>query len=611
MVRLLLSFTTLFLFFEGSLLAQNDLSCRWSFSLSSEKGHATVTTLSLSPNGTFYVTGRIDGDADFDPLLGETLIGDPGGDAYYVARYSSEGELLRAEGLWDKSGQDSGYLENPKLSIDRSGNIYLMGYVQGVFDFDFGHLEKKVGKPIVLDVRNETLYIAKYSPDFSLLWVNQFDYKYWKPFPTTSPGFPSFSSIAFDGENNFYVRGHYHGSLDIDPSADSLLLERIDKKYTKDSVGIFVAKFSPEGNLLWAKSTARRTEKGHFDLMIPQSSDCIYMYGSNSGKLDVDFSTDSVFTSNNNVFDSDDDMLLVKYDIDMNIIWWHSYLNNGISSDIRYLKEYSDGGVALQGSFRGTLDFDPGPDSVIRKAPGNFGSSLFIARFNEDGKFIHVVDVYSSSSAISQSGFGMDKSGNMYSMGSMYEGVADFDPGPEELRLGGNNSPNAMYIVKYDGNGNIIYGKSIGTYNYCLAGDVDDNGAIYVAGTFTGTKKLDLDPGSDSNFVGPAGSGSTDVYAARYDQITSKIDEAISSKIFDIHMYPNPTIDELNVFFNPTFRPTYCTVHDLLGKTHKSIAIPNEALSVTINVRDLHTGTYIVRFFDKYHSSSAIPFLKH
>lgn len=108
----------------------------------------------------------------------------------------------------------------------------------------------------------------------------------------------------------------------------------------------------------------------------------------------------------------------------------------------------------------------------------------------------------------------IDNAGNYYITGS-FTGVLDMDPGPASYTLASNGNYD-MFIAKYDGNGNYIWAKAIGTSN--LEGGTGlhvINNILYVTGSFF-SGPLDVDPGPTTYTVAGV-SGQTNSYLATYD----------------------------------------------------------------------------------------------
>jgi hypothetical protein len=100
--------------------------------------------------------------------------------------------------------------------------------------------------------------------------------------------------------------------------------------------------------------------------------------------------------------------------------------------------------------------------------------------------------------------FDTDSAGNIYSVG-LFEGTADFDPGPGTFNMICSGVGDG-YILKLDADGNFIWVKKIGGTGDDYAKDIviDSSGNILVSGLFSNT--VDFDPGAGIfNMTSPSG----------------------------------------------------------------------------------------------------------
>ena len=90
----------------------------------------------------------------------------------------------------------------------------------------------------------------------------------------------------------------------------------------------------------------------------------------------------------------------------------------------------------------------------------------------------------------------VDAFGNVYAVGG-FRDSADFDPGPGIFNLTSNGF-NDIFIQKLDSAGNLKWVKQIGGtgYEYAEALTLDDQGNIYISGSFEDS--LDFDPGPNT-----------------------------------------------------------------------------------------------------------------
>lgn len=107
----------------------------------------------------------------------------------------------------------------------------------------------------------------------------------------------------------------------------------------------------------------------------------------------------------------------------------------------------------------------------------------------------------------------VDNFGNIYTTG-YFQDTADFDPGPNEVKLISNGGGD-IFIHKMDSDNNLLWARSMGgeetDYSYSIA--VDDSGNVYTTGFFK--EVVDFDPGHDElNFTA---TGNQDGYIQKLD----------------------------------------------------------------------------------------------
>ncbi len=160
------------------------------------------------------------------------------------------------------------------------------------------------------------------------------------------------------------------------------------------------------------------------------------------------------------------------------------------SDDIGLVIEVDESGNSYTfGTFKGLIDFDPGPG--VHNLNALNGGSV-IVKLNRLGNF-----VWAKNFGWEGSGMSMDSSGNIYTIGT-FNGVIDFDPGPGMFELR-SDSFSSMFILKLDKDGNFVWVKQVRTGRYPFMIDVkavktDRWGNIYATGGFSGN--IDFDPGS-------------------------------------------------------------------------------------------------------------------
>lgn len=310
------------------------------------------------------------------------------------------------------------------------------------------------------------------------------------------------SSIATDAAGNVYTTGSFAGTIDFDPGPGTFLLTSTNTTYGD----IFVSKLDPSGNFVWAKQL-KAVDGGGIGLSIAlDGSGNVYVFGSFVGTVDFDPGP-GVFLLTN-----PESSFILKLDAAGNFVWAEQF-NPGTQDERDHsMKVDAAGNIYMTGSFRGTIDFDPGPavSNMISGANG-LARDAFILKLNTNGNFTWSKQFGGSSVTGSGEGISiaLDLAGNIYTTG-YYSGTFDFDPGPGvyDLTSGAQN----MYISKLDPSGNFVWANQINATAEGIV--VDNSGNVYTTGLFSNT--ADFDPGIGVDYL--TASGNKDLFLLKLDQ---------------------------------------------------------------------------------------------
>jgi hypothetical protein len=81
--------------------------------------------------GGIYLVGDLNGQADFDPGTGSTLLTSNGARDVFVAKYTSSGSFA-----WAISFGGTGLDYATGIDMDSAGNLYVAGYYSSSVDFN-------------------------------------------------------------------------------------------------------------------------------------------------------------------------------------------------------------------------------------------------------------------------------------------------------------------------------------------------------------------------------------------------------------------------------------------------------------------------------------------
>ena len=161
--------------------------------------------------------------------------------------------------------------------------------------------------------------------------------------------------------------------------------------------------------------------------------------------------------------------------------------------------------IYLAGSFRGSVDFDPGPGNETRTA-ADYSSYAFVLKMSLDGAFIWV----RTWGPCHLGGLASDHNGNIYTAGTFLDQV-DFDPDPLETDILSPVSYGDAFLSCMDSEGDYKWARHWGW----AAGNAvacDSTGTAYITGYFFETVDFDPGDGTDEH----ESNGDQDVFLSRF-----------------------------------------------------------------------------------------------
>ncbi|MDR3611398.1 MAG: SBBP repeat-containing protein [Ignavibacteriaceae bacterium] len=268
------------------------------------------------------------------------------------------------------------------------------------------------------------------------------------------------NAVTSDAYGNSYSIGTFTGTT---------LFDTI-KLTSYGSNDIYIAKYDPNGNCLWAKQAGGLYLDIGYGISVDRNGNSI-ITGTCSGS--VVFGTVHLSGAGFNGSDA----FVAKYDPDGNCLWAKNMggmvddYGNGIAID-------TTGNSYVTGYFTATATFG----SIQLTALGN--TDIFIAKFDPDGNYLWVKQAGGTKT---DKGFGIsvDPAGNCYTTG-YYSYYPKFD----SLQI--NTSTSGGYVAKYDPNGNCKWVQTVGNLNqnYRNSISIDPKGNCYVTGDFANTQTI-------------------------------------------------------------------------------------------------------------------------
>lgn len=516
--------------------------------------------------------------------------GNPEYGNFYVSQYNNN---LIEDWSYYSSNSLSGTADIYYVKHDQQGNTYLKSRVIGYCNF-FG---------TEINTTSYITVISKHGINGDLLWfeqINDIDANHFGP------------QFTIDKDNNVLTLGLFDTSLTI----GNTTLTSLNYGYEG-----YVAKFSSDGEFIWAKSMNLNTEittaitlatdtDGNVivaGVIAPADNFLVKFNASGDQLWAQSFPMESYYIAivstdiNNNIYmtseihldgagigsinignvtltqtPEDGATVLVKFDPDGNALWANTY--GGVSGGF-----YSDGWPC-------DIKTDPGGYSYIWGwCPDNatFGVTtlsnpfatfqnwnLFLAKINTSGNVTWANAVYEKKYGFNYGDLlDIDNFGNVYVGGHFRDSISI--NGTEYFPEGSYD----FFAAKYSNAGDFEWLKTIPSNAIIIrALSVNDDDVLSVAG----------DPGKNStlgNFNVIPGSGSVSIVAT-LGNLPIAIHEPESS---NISVYPNPANNKL--FINNLADGALVSIYNLSG-----IRVINQQINDgQINIQNLHPGLYTLK----------------
>jgi hypothetical protein len=442
-----------------------------------------VKGISVDRTGNVYTTGSFYRTADFDPGPNQALLTSTIQSDIFVSKLDSNGDYL-----WAKQFNAGNLDPANDITVDSIGNVYTTGIFSGTVDFDPGTGVANLAGGI------RTSFISKLNSAGNYINVQQLP-----------AGSNQIINVTSDGLGNVYTTGVFFGTVDFDPG---ITKANLNGSGLED---IFISKSDSQGKHLWVKQFQRQ-QSGFLrpELTTVDNLGNVYTTGYFSGIVDFDPGPGTALLNRES-----GGAFISKLDKDGNYLWAKQFGDSidGIAIDRL-------GNVHATGSFRGTVDFDPGAGTASLTS---LVSDSFIGKLDSDGNYIWAkqfvgTNGFSSPNLINYIERGannitVDSTGNIYATG-IFGSTVDFDPGPGQVLFTSAGEAD-IFISKLDGNGNYLWAKQFGNSSSDIANGIslDSLGNVYTTGTFEGTE--DFDPGSGTASLTSA--GYSDIFVSKLD----------------------------------------------------------------------------------------------
>jgi len=337
---------------------------------------------------------------------------------------------------WAKAAGWIGQDAARSVAVDDEGNVYVAGQYGGYSQFD-----------TIFCYGNGTYeaFLAKYNSMGDIQWVKH----------AGGPNEDYATGVCIDTAGFIYITGYFLDSIFF----DTLKLE------SADLTDIFIAKYTPSGELVWAKSAGGRGEDHSYAITADPKGD-IAIAGQFSGTATFDFS----FVSSSGDYDA----FIAKYG-NNGICQWVKKGGGNNDDAAKGISTDAAGNFYTTGYIYGNTVFD----TVHLSTTSPTSTDIFIAKYLSWGDFawIRKCDSYLGDNPY---GIATDWQGNSYLTG-YFQNETTF--GNHTIHAHGYND---AFLAKYNPYGDCDWAKAIGGNDLDVGTSVctDEFGYVYVTGFF-------------------------------------------------------------------------------------------------------------------------------
>ncbi len=312
-----------------------------------------ISTLS---DGTSISVGYFQGTATFGP--GETnqtiLVANAGNRDAFIAKYNTDGTLA-----WARKAGGTDIDDSTGVSMLNDGSSIIIGAFYGNITLGQG----EANQTILTNTTDIDGFIAKYNTNGTLAWARKVGGIGWDG-PIAVRTLPNTDSL---------IIGNLQGTATFGPGETNQTILS-----SSGGSDIFIAKYSDNGSLIWAKKAGGLNDDSSFDIMRNiDGSSIITGQFNGTATFGPGETNQTILTSSGS-----DDVFIAKYNTDGTLAW--ARRAGGMGSDRGIAIGKVLGGFVIAGDFNSFATFGIGGTNQISLTPTS-NRDMYIARYNYIG----------------------------------------------------------------------------------------------------------------------------------------------------------------------------------------------------------------------------------
>lgn len=408
--------------------------------------------IAVDPAGSSFITGCF---SSTNVHFGATVLTNanpPNFDAF-VARFDTDGAFL-----WAKRFGGTNDDRARSITVDKQDNCYVAGY--------FYSTNFAIGNVILTNFApngNGSFFAAKFDPTGNLLWARGPD-----------KGYSQYASaIAVDDFGNCYVTGQFAGTNTV----GGINLA------SYGAYDVCLLKYDSNGKLLWAKQAGGNASDSGNSVAVDSEGNVYLLAVIRSTNATFGNFSFSVKGTN-----TDQDIIVAKYDSAGNVVWARQFGGTGLDSGSGSALDKT-GHLFITGGFSSSnLVFGA---TTLTNSGLLVYSTLYLAKLANDGTPLWAKAIHGDNTQGSQS-VAVDFAGNSYIAGFFQSSNLVFDTTLITNADGGSLNDADVFVAKYDPAGNLLWVAQPGGTNDQRAFSIalDSAANAYITGWTQGTNVL-------------------------------------------------------------------------------------------------------------------------
>jgi hypothetical protein len=308
--------------------------------------------LKVDDDGNIYLTGTFWGTVTFAEGESSETVFTSEASTFFLAKYDTNGTMIWIQR--SESGSNSSGGKN--LDIDNQENIYITGnYFNSVI---FG---EGFSNETTLNDENESSYIAKYDNNGNFIWAIE---------PFSSGTGDISGDLQIDSEGSVLFTGSFSGTITLGQGTQ--------KEVQLSGAGldeIIVAKYSSEGEFIWAKSPKSTGDDRGVGLAVDSNSN-VFITGYYGSQIQFGVGESNDTTIENT---GSSDLFIAKFSPSGEFIW----VTSAEGSEWEQGKDIqidNAGNAYLTGFYRSNITFGSSESMETSLSIEGF-NDIFIAKF--------------------------------------------------------------------------------------------------------------------------------------------------------------------------------------------------------------------------------------